>query len=91
MSAADQFERLARSKFNVSAEELSAALVVEVHRNRFEACRSGHPLLLPSNAMNFLLRLGIVRYSRGQVIRKNDVDWRRVDSLFALREKSHGL
>lgn len=91
MSAADRFERLARSKYDVSAEELSAALVVEVNGGRFKACRNGRPLLLPRSAMSFLMRLGIVRYSRGHTIHKHDVDWKHVEALFALRKKSHGL
>jgi hypothetical protein len=89
MSASDKFEKFAESEYGVSGEELSVALVIDTNRDRFEACRRGGPLQLPSNAMDFLKRVGIVGWPRGHIVRKHDVDWRRVDELLALRGKRH--
>jgi hypothetical protein len=89
MSAVVKFEKFANSEYGASAEDLSAALVVDFHRDRFKACRNGAQLILPKNAMLFLRQIGIVGRSRGHITYKNDVDWRRIDELLALRAKSH--
>jgi len=87
MTAASQFERFANSEYGVTADELSAACVVDVYGDRFEVCRKGGPLLLPRSTLDFMCRMRVIKRPNIHTVCKYDVDWQRFKELQAIRQR----